>query len=113
MAKGSPSAAVRSVPFYRPDIGEEEIGAGPDTLNIDPADVARKITPRTRAIVPVHFAGHPAPMDELLALARDHRLTVLEDAAHALPASYRGTSIGSVGDMTAFSFYATKNLTTG
>ena len=84
-----------------------------DTLNLDPADVARKITPRTRAIVPVHFAGHPAPMEELLAIARQHRLTVLEDAAHAIPASYRGQPIGSIGDMTAFSFYATKNLTTG
>lgn len=85
----------------------------PDTLNLDPADVARKVTARTRAMVPVHFAGHPAPMDELLDIARQHRLTVLEDAAHALPACYRGTPIGSVGHMTAFSFYATKNLTTG
>jgi dTDP-4-amino-4,6-dideoxygalactose transaminase len=85
----------------------------PDTLNLDPVDVARKITPRTRAIVPVHFAGHPAPMDELLELARQHRLTVVEDAAHSLPARYRGRSVGTIGDMTAFSFYATKNLTTG
>ena len=196
MEKDSQPAAVRNIPFYRPDIGAEEIAAvtetlrsgwltvGPrthefeeafaqtvqaphavavssctaalhlaldalelktgdevitstltftatgasivhagarlvladvsaDTLNIDPADVARKITSRTRAIVPVHFAGHPAPMDELLALARQHRFTVLEDAAHALPASYQGRPIGSLGDMTAFSFYATKNLTTG
>lgn len=85
----------------------------PDTLNVDPADVARKITARTRAIVPVHFAGHPAPMDELLEMARQHRLTVVEDAAHALPARYRGRPVGSIGDVTAFSFYATKNLTTG
>jgi len=85
----------------------------PDTLNIDPADVERKVTPRTRAIIPVHYAGHPAPMDELLAIARAHRLTVIEDAAHALPAAYRGQRIGTVGDLTAFSFYATKNLTTG
>jgi len=85
----------------------------PDTLNLDPADVARKITPRTRALVPVHFAGHPAAMDELLALARQHRLTVVEDAAHSLPARYRGRAVGTIGDMTAFSFYATKNLTTG
>ncbi len=84
-----------------------------DTLNLDPADVARKITPRTRAIVPVHYAGHPAPMDELLAIARAHRLHIVEDAAHALPASYRGRRIGTIGDITAFSFYATKNLTTG
>lgn len=85
----------------------------PDTLNIDPADVVRRITPRTRAIVPVHFAGHPAPMDEIVAIAREHGLHVLEDAAHALPASYKGKSIGAIGDTTAFSFYATKNLTTG
>jgi dTDP-4-amino-4,6-dideoxygalactose transaminase len=85
----------------------------PDTLNLDPADVARKITPRTRALVPVHFAGHPAAMDELLALARQHRLAVIEDAAHSLPARYRGQAVGTIGDMTAFSFYATKNLTTG
>jgi len=89
------------------------VDATTDTLNLDPADVARKITPRTRAIVPVHFAGHPAPMDEILALARQHRLRVIEDAAHALPASYRGRRIGTIGDVTAFSFYATKNLTTG
>ncbi len=85
----------------------------PDTLNIDPQDVARKITARTKAIVPVHFAGHPAAMDEILELARQHKLTVVEDAAHALPASYRGRQIGTIGDLTAFSFYATKNLTTG
>jgi perosamine synthetase len=85
----------------------------PDTLNIDPADVARKITERTRAIVPVHFAGHPAAMDDVLEIARRHGLRVIEDAAHALPASYRGRSIGTIGDVTAFSFYATKNLTTG
>ncbi len=85
----------------------------PDTLNLDPADVARKITPRTRAIVPVHYAGHPAAMDEVLELARAHGLRVIEDAAHALPARYRGRRIGTIGDITAFSFYATKNLTTG
>jgi len=84
-----------------------------DTLNLDPADVARKVTPRTRALVPVHYAGHPAPMDELLEIGRAHDLTVIEDAAHALPARYRGRTVGTLGDVTAFSFYATKNLTTG
>ena len=84
-----------------------------DTLNLDPADVARRVTPRTRAIVPVHFAGHPAPMDEIMTIARAHGLHVLEDAAHALPATYKGRSVGAIGDTTAFSFYATKNLTTG
>jgi dTDP-4-amino-4,6-dideoxygalactose transaminase len=84
-----------------------------DTLNVDPRDVARKITRRTRAIVAVHFAGHPAPMDELLELADRHGIALVEDAAHALPAAYRGRRIGSIGKFTAFSFYATKNLTTG
>ena len=84
-----------------------------DTLNLDPADVARKVTPRTRAVVPVHFAGQPAAMDEILDFARRHGLKVIEDAAHALPASYRGRTVGTIGDLTAFSFYATKNLTTG
>jgi len=84
-----------------------------DTLNLDPRDVARKITRRTKAIVPVHFAGHPVAMDEILSLASQHGLKVIEDAAHALPAKYRGRAIGTISDMTAFSFYATKNLTTG
>jgi dTDP-4-amino-4,6-dideoxygalactose transaminase len=83
-----------------------------DTLCLDPARVEAAITPRTRAIMPVHFAGHPADMDPIMALARKHGLTVIEDAAHALPASYKGRRIGTIGDYTAFSFYATKNLTT-
>ncbi len=85
----------------------------PDTLNLDPNDVERKVTSHTRAIVPVHYAGHPASMDDILQIASQHRLTVVEDAAHALPASYRGRRVGTIGDVTAFSFYATKNLTTG
>jgi dTDP-4-amino-4,6-dideoxygalactose transaminase len=84
-----------------------------DTLNLDPSDVERRITPRTRAIVAVHFAGHPAAMDELARLAHRYNLRLIEDAAHALPASHRGRKIGTIGDVTAFSFYATKNLTTG
>jgi dTDP-4-amino-4,6-dideoxygalactose transaminase len=84
-----------------------------DTMNLDPAQVEAAITPRTKAIIPVHFAGHPAEMDALLQIAAAHKLTVIEDAAHALPARYRGQIVGSIGDMTAFSFYATKNLTTG
>ena len=85
----------------------------PDTLNLDPRDVERKITPRTRAIVAVHFAGHPAPMDEIVDIAERHRLHLIEDAAHALPAAYRGRRIGTIAELTAFSFYVTKNLTTG
>src|SRR5262249_21761989 len=84
-----------------------------DTLNLDPQALARALTPRTRAVIPVHFAGHPAEMDEIGEIARAHRLTVIEDAAHALPASYKGRRIGTIGDVTTFSFYATKNLTTG
>jgi len=97
----------------------EHVGATPvladveaDTLTIDPARVEAAITPRTKAIMPVHFAGHPAEIDALLALARKHKLAIIEDAAHSLPSSYRGRRIGTIGDYTAFSFYATKNMTT-
>ncbi|HET9985611.1 MAG TPA: DegT/DnrJ/EryC1/StrS family aminotransferase [Longimicrobiales bacterium] len=85
----------------------------PETLQIDPAAVEAAITPRTRALLPVHFMGHPADLDPLEALARAHGLAVVEDAAHAIPATYRGRRIGTRGNPTAFSFYATKNLTTG
>ncbi|MBN1678934.1 MAG: DegT/DnrJ/EryC1/StrS family aminotransferase [Anaerolineae bacterium] len=85
----------------------------PDTLTIDPPCVEAAITPRTRALLPVHYGGHPADMDALLTLARAHDLRIVEDAAHALPAVYRGRRIGTIGDLTAFSFYATKNVTTG
>jgi dTDP-4-amino-4,6-dideoxygalactose transaminase len=84
----------------------------PDTLNLDPSAVEAAITPRTRAIIAVHFAGHPAELDELRALASAHDLTLIEDAAHALPAHYRGRLIGATSNPVAFSFYATKNLTT-
>lgn len=84
----------------------------PDTLNLDPAAVARAITPRTKAIIPVHYAGHPVDMDALTALAQAHGLLLLEDAAHALSASYKGVKVGTRANLTAFSFYANKNLTT-
>lgn len=84
----------------------------PDTLNIDPKKVEAAITPRTRALLPVHYTGHPVERDALDALARAHNLTLIEDAAHALPASFRGQPIGSGPNPVAFSFYATKNLTT-
>ena len=89
------------------------VDSEPDTLNLDPVQVEKAITPRTRAIVPVHFAGHPCDMDRLLKIARDHGLKVIEDAAHALSARYGGRLVGTLGDMTCFSFYATKNITTG
>jgi len=84
-----------------------------DTLNIAPDRIEEAITLRTKAIVPVHFAGHPCEMDQIKDLARTHHLRVIEDAAHALPARYRGKMIGSLSDITCFSFYATKNITTG
>src|SRR5262249_4780912 len=77
------------------------------------AKVAAAITPRTKAIIPVHFAGEPCAMDEIGAIARQHGLKVLEDAAHAIGSLYRGRTIGSISDATAFSFYANKNMTTG
>jgi dTDP-4-amino-4,6-dideoxygalactose transaminase len=84
----------------------------PATLTIDPVHIGAAITPRTRAIIPVHYAGHPAEMDPIHEMARAHHLLVLEDAAHAIPAAYRGHKIGSGPNPVSFSFYATKNLTT-
>lgn len=85
----------------------------PRTLNIDPDAVAAAVTPRTRAILPIHIGGYPCEMDSILAVAERHGLRTLEDAAHALPAEYGGRRVGTIGATTAFSFYATKNLTTG
>jgi dTDP-4-amino-4,6-dideoxygalactose transaminase len=84
-----------------------------DTFNIDPQAVVSAITSRTRAIIPVHFGGHPAEMDELMAIARDHDLIVLEDAAHAHGARYSDRSAGSLGHLASFSFQSSKNLTSG
>ena len=85
----------------------------PSTLNLDASRLEAAITPRTRAIIPVDFAGHPADLDEIMAIARRHSLVVIEDAAHAIGAEYRGRRVGGIADMTAFSFYATKNITCG
>jgi len=84
----------------------------PDTGNIDPSLIATAITSRTRAILPVHYAGRPCRMDEIQELARQHGLLLIEDAAHAVEAAYHGRKIGTIGDLTCFSFYATKNVTT-
>jgi perosamine synthetase len=81
--------------------------------NLDVAAVERAITPRTRAIVPVHFAGVPADMDEVVALARARGVAVIADAAHAFPCHYRDRNVGTLADITCFSFYATKTITTG
>jgi dTDP-4-amino-4,6-dideoxygalactose transaminase len=84
-----------------------------ETFNLDPRAVEAAITPRTKAIIPVHFAGQPAAMDRLMAIAREHRLVVIEDAAHAHGASDSGRPAGSLGDMASFSFQSSKNLTAG
>ncbi|WP_229493946.1 DegT/DnrJ/EryC1/StrS family aminotransferase [Massilia arenae] len=90
------------------------VDADPHTLNLDPAAVAAAITPRTRAIVPVHFAGMAADMDAIGQLARRHGLRVIEDAAHAFPTRHRGRLVGTLdSDVTVFSFYANKTMTTG
>jgi dTDP-4-amino-4,6-dideoxygalactose transaminase len=85
----------------------------PRYFNLCMEDAERKITPKTRIIIPVHFAGHPCPMDSMVDLAQSRGLRVVEDAAHAIPAKYKGRNIGTLSGLTAFSFYATKTLTTG
>ncbi|MDQ2971915.1 MAG: DegT/DnrJ/EryC1/StrS family aminotransferase [Pseudomonadota bacterium] len=84
-----------------------------DTQNIDPAAIEAAITPRTRAILPVHFAGRPCEMDAILGVAKKHGLTAIEDCAHAIETEYHGRKAGTFGDFGCFSFYATKNVVTG
>ncbi len=97
----------------------EHVGATPvlcdverDTLNIDPAQLATRLSGCVEAVLPVHYAGHPVELEPIQQLAEERGLAVIEDAAHALPARYKGAAIGSHGNLTAFSFYATKNMTT-
>ncbi|NEV64838.1 DegT/DnrJ/EryC1/StrS family aminotransferase [Thiorhodococcus minor] len=85
----------------------------PVTMNIDPAAIEAAITPRTRAILPVHFAGRPCDMDAITALAERHGLKVIEDCAHAIETLYHGRAAGTFGDFGCFSFYVTKNVVTG
>jgi dTDP-4-amino-4,6-dideoxygalactose transaminase len=85
----------------------------PGSMNLDPAAVEAKITPRTRALVPVHFAGRPCDMDALCAIAERHGLVIIEDCAHAIETEYRGRRAGTIGEFGCFSFYATKNVATG
>ncbi len=89
------------------------VDVDPLTMNIDPAHIEQKITARTKALLPVHFAGLPCAMDEINAIAQRHGLVVIEDCAHAVEATYRGSPTGTLGDFGCFSFYATKNVTTG
>jgi dTDP-4-amino-4,6-dideoxygalactose transaminase len=84
-----------------------------DTMNLDPDQIEKVITSRTKAIIPVHIGGQPCDMDRILEIARERHLKVIEDAAHALPTRYRGRLVGTIGDITCFSFYATKTITTG
>ena len=84
-----------------------------DTFNLDPTQIEAALTSKTKAIIPVHIAGQPCDMDEISSIAKKHDLRIIEDAAHALPASYRGGTVGTIGDITCFSFYATKTITTG
>lgn len=85
----------------------------PDTLNIDPAQIEKRITRYTRAVLPVDYAGHPADLDPIMAIAERHGLIVIEDACHALGARYRGQPVGSIAHMTVFSFHPVKHITTG
>src|SRR5882672_7121016 len=89
------------------------IDCAPDSFHMDPKLIEGQITPHTRAIIPVHYSGYAADMDSVLRLARRHNLKVIGDAAHAFPSAYKSTPIGKIGDITCFSFYATKTLTTG
>jgi dTDP-4-amino-4,6-dideoxygalactose transaminase len=98
-------ALVGAVPVF--------VDVDPATLNIDAAAVERAITPRTRAIVVVHYGGVACDMEAIAAVAARHRLRVVEDAAHALPATYRGAPLGSLGDLATFSFHETKNIQCG
>lgn len=85
----------------------------PDTLNINPEEVEDRITPKTKAIIPVDYAGHPAALNSLLKLAKENGLIVIEDACHALGAQYKGRRTGGISDMSVFSFHPVKHITTG
>lgn len=86
---------------------------GPDHINIDPKDIEKKITPRTKAIVVVHMGGFAAKMDEIMIIAKQHHLKVIEDACHGPLAEYKGKKLGTIGDCAAFSFFSNKNISTG
>lgn len=84
-----------------------------DTFNIDPDKIESIVTSKTKAIIPVHYSGQPCDMDRILSIAKAHRLHVIEDAAHAMGAEYNGKKIGNLGNLTCFSMFPTKNITTG
>jgi len=89
------------------------VDCAPGAFHVDPRQIERAITSRTKAIIPVHYAGHACDMDAILDIAQRHGLKVIDDAAHALPALYNGKMVGTLADITCFSFYATKTMTTG
>jgi len=89
------------------------VDVDPDSLNILPSEIEKAINPKTKAIIPVHYGGMPCDMDEIMEIAKTHNIKVIEDAAHALPAIYKNKMIGTIGDVTCFSFYVTKTLATG
>lgn len=86
---------------------------GPEHINIDPYDIERKITPRTKAIIVVHMGGFPARMEEILIIARKHNLKIIEDACHGPLSEYKGKKLGTIGDVGCFSFFSNKNISTG
>ena len=85
----------------------------PRTMNIDPAEIRKRISPRTKALLPVHFGGRPCEMSDIMAIARQHGIRVIEDCAHAIETMYHGRYAGTFGDCGVLSFYSTKNVTTG
>ncbi|MGF7079868.1 DegT/DnrJ/EryC1/StrS family aminotransferase [Mucilaginibacter sp. UYCu711] len=85
----------------------------PHTLNIDPKEILKKVTSKTKAIIPVHFAGRACEMDEIMDIAKQHKLIVIEDCAHAIETEYKNQKAGNIGDFGCFSFYVTKNIVTG
>jgi dTDP-4-amino-4,6-dideoxygalactose transaminase len=102
VATGSAVSALGAKPVF--------VDIVPGTFNLDPAELERRVTPRTRAIIAVHLYGLAADMDAILAFARERKLPVIEDAAQAIGASYKGRPVGSLGDVACLSFYPTKNL---
>jgi dTDP-4-amino-4,6-dideoxygalactose transaminase len=108
-----PSITFISTILYPLSVGAKVVFADvdPRTINMDPADVARKITDRTKMIVPVHIGGYPVDMDPIMELATEHGITVLEDAAHAFGAWYKNRAVGTIGHFGSYSFHEVKNIT--
>lgn len=109
----APAITFLSTIAYPLQIGAKVVLADVDpvTLNISPEDIRRKITPRTRAIMPVHIGGYPCNMDEIMKIAREHKLMVVEDCAHAFGSFYKGKALGTIGDFGSYSFHEVKNIT--